>query len=234
MTLLTYVQPTLVTQYGVEMTVATLVHLTTPSSSPLDARKAHTIFEGLCDITRSLLQFHRPSLGGRYHVFIPLLERLLACLFTPASRDSAATSRFKHPPWIDNKQHPLTSRHAQRVSRLLENLCNPPQSDISKRRPRENAGHEQLVDMTRKTRMQVGKHVQHVLHYFCTLVLNGRLGEGMRDALTPGLWAVMDVMEMGADESKGVKALSASMNNAERAILRGVFEDWRRFGSWSG
>lgn len=125
----------------------------------------------------------------------------------------------------------MTVAHAQRVSRLLENLCNPPQSDVSRRR--HDPSHD-LVDATRKARVQVGQHVQFVLHYVCTLILNGRLGEGMRDALTPGLWAVIDVVEIGSDESRGVKALSAGMSNAERAVLRGMFEEWRRFGSWSG
>lgn len=221
------------TQYGVELTVSTLVHLTTPSAPGLDAKKGHVIFEGLCAITRGLLQFHRASLGGRFHLFIPLVERLLACLFIPTSRDNAAASRFKQPSWLDSKQHPLTISHAQRVSRLLENLCNPQQSDVSKRRRTPESGPD-LVDMTRKSRIQVGQHVQHVLHYLCTFLLNGRLSEGMRDVLTPGLWAIMDVTEMDADDSRGVKALSASMNNAERAILRSMFEDWRRFGSWSG
>ena len=226
-------KPTLVTQYGVELTVSSLIHLTTPAAAQLSEGKSYAIFEGICEITHSLLQFHRSSLGGRYHLFVPLLERLVACLFTPASRDSAATGRFKHPIWLDSRQHPLTVGHAQRVSRLLEHLCNPQQSDVARRRRHQEAGPD-LVDMTRKTRIQVGQHVQHILHYLCTFLLNGRLGEGMRDALTPGLWAVMDVIEIGADESRGIKALSASMNNAERAILRGIFEDWRRFGSWSG
>lgn len=215
------------------MSVATVVHLATPSSPNFPAKKSSTIFENLCDITQSLLQLHRPSLGGRYHIIIPLLQRLVACLFTSTTRESSASSRFKHPTWLDNKTHPLMLHHARRVSRLLENLCNPPQSDISKRRRKQDASHD-LVDAARKARIQVGQHVQYILHYFCTLVLNGRLGEGMRDALTPGLWAVIDVVEIGADESRGVKALSAGMNNAERAVLRGLFEDWRRFGSWSG
>lgn len=178
------------------------------------------------------MQFHRPSLGGRYHIVVVLLQRLVACLFTSASRDNGALGRLKHPSWVDNKLYPLTTRHAQRVSRLLENLCNPPQSDVLKRRSHD-AGHH-LVDATRKARVEVGQFVQFVLHYVCTLLLNGKLGEGMRDALTPGLWAIIDVVEIGADEEGGVKALSASMNNAELALLRSTWEDWRRFGSWTG
>ncbi|KAL1297164.1 hypothetical protein AAFC00_004739 [Neodothiora populina] len=226
-------KPNMVSQHGIEAVIATTIHLSSPAAPLLDVRRGHTVFQGILDITSSLLQHHRPSLSGRYHVIVPLLQRLVSCLFTPTSRASASTNRFKHPAWIDNKQHPLSIKHAQRVSRLLENLCNPPHSNVSRSRGRNDAAHE-LVDVARKARIQVGQHVQYLLHYVCTLILNGSLGEGMRDALTPGLWAVMDVMEIQADDGKGVKALSAAMNNAERAVLRGMFEDWRRFGSWSG
>lgn len=228
-------KPNLVTQYSIEATISTTIGLLSPSSALLPASRSHQIFDNLCDITRALLQFHRPSLSGRYHVLVPLLQRVLSCLFIPTSRDSGSASRFKHATWTDNKAHPFTIVHAQRASRLLENLCNPPQSDISKRnsRGRKDPGHE-LVDLARKARVQVGQHVQHILHYFCTLILNGRLGDGVRDALQPGLWAVMDVVEIGSDERRGVKALSAGMSNAERAVLRGMWEDWRRFGGWSG
>lgn len=224
----------MVTQHGVETTIATLVHLASPSSPSLGVDRGRAIFEELCSLTQSLLQFHRASLGGRHHIFDLLIQRLLACLFLPGSRDSGTLNRFKHPRWLDTKQHPLTLKHAQKVSRILENLCNPSQGDISKHRNNKHSHSNDLVDAARKVRTQVGQHVQHILHYFCTLMLHGRMGEGMRDALTPGLWAMIEVIEMGADSTRGVKALSAGMNNAERAVLRGIFEDWRRFGAWRG
>jgi nucleolar pre-ribosomal-associated protein 2 len=32
----------------------------------------------------------------------------------------------------------------------------------------------------------------------------------------------------------GVKVLSAAANSSERAVLRSVYEDWKRFGRWEG
>lgn len=189
------------------------------------------MFEGLCTITQSLLQFHRASLGGRFHLLVPLMQRLLACLFLPSSRDAGTINRFKHPAWLDQTNARLTAKHAQKYSRLLENLCNPPQLNVAGSRGKA----AELVDETRKARMHVAQHAPHILHYYCTLILNGKLGEGMRDALTPGMWAIIDVAEINADDSHGVKALSSSMGNADRAVLRGIWEDWRRFGgAWKG
>ncbi|KAI5200739.1 hypothetical protein E4T39_05544 [Aureobasidium subglaciale] len=224
-------QPNLVTQYAAEMTIATVISLASPSSPIKSVKQATLMFEGLCTITQSLLQFHRSSLGGRFHLLVPLMQRLLACLFLPSSRDAGTVNRFKHPAWLDPTNASLTLKHAQRYSRLLENLCNPPQLNISSNRAKA----PELVDETRKARMHVAQHAPHILHYYCTLILNGKLGEGMRDALMPGMWAIIDVAEIGADDSRGVKALSSSMGNADRAVLRGIWEDWRRFGgAWKG
>lgn len=54
----------------------------------------------------------------------------------------------------------------------------------------------------------------------------------MREALTPGLWALIEAMEVQSADA--VKVLSAAMNNSERAVLRGVYEDWKRFAKWDG
>ncbi|KAI4720315.1 hypothetical protein E4T48_03493 [Aureobasidium sp. EXF-10727] len=224
-------QPHLVTQYSVEMTIATVTTLASPSSPIKSVKQASLMFEGLCTIVQSLLQFHRPSLGGRFHLLVPLMQRLLSCLFLPSSRDAGTINRFKHPAWLDPTTASLTLKHAQKYSRLLENLCNPPQFNVAGRGGKA----PDLVDETRKARMHVAQHTPHILHYYCTLILNGKLGEGMRDALTPGMWAIIDVAEIGADDSRGVKALSSSMGNADRAVLRGIWEDWRRFGgAWKG
>ncbi|THZ09494.1 hypothetical protein D6C93_00022 [Aureobasidium pullulans] len=224
-------QPNLVTQYSAEMTIATVTTLASPSSPMKSVKQASLMFEGLCTITQSLLQFHRSSLGGRFHLLVPLMQRLLACLFSPSSRDAGTINRFKHPAWLDQSNASLTLKHAQKFSRILENLCNPPQLNVAGNRGKA----PELVDETRKARMHVAQHAPHILHYYCTLILNGKLGEGMRDALTPGMWAIIDVAEIGADDTRGVKALSSSMGNADRAVLRGIWEDWRRFGgAWKG
>ena len=48
----------------------------------------------------------------------------------------------------------------------------------------------------------------------------------------PGLWSMIEAIELH-DES-GIKVLSAAMTNSERAVLRTVYDDWKRFGKWKG
>jgi nucleolar pre-ribosomal-associated protein 2 len=33
---------------------------------------------------------------------------------------------------------------------------------------------------------------------------------------------------------EGIKVLSAALNNSERAVLRAMYDDWKRFGKWEG
>jgi nucleolar pre-ribosomal-associated protein 2 len=54
----------------------------------------------------------------------------------------------------------------------------------------------------------------------------------IREALTPGVWAMIEAMEVNSNE--GIRVLSAEMNNSERSVLRTVYEDWKRFGKWEG
>lgn len=222
----------LVNQFSVEMTLSTIGLLASPSSPALPSKRATTIYATLCNILQTIFLLHRSSLGGRFHLVVPVLQRLMAMLFIPHTKGTSKTDHFLHPSWLDTRTQPLTAKHAAKFGRLLTVFCNPPPSAIT--RHRTAAKTPDLVDEVRKARMHIGTYVQYVLHTFCALVLNGRLGEGMRDALTPGLWAMLDVMEMGGDEKRGVKALSAGMGHAERAVLRGVWDDWKRFGAWKG
>jgi nucleolar pre-ribosomal-associated protein 2 len=71
-----------------------------------------------------------------------------------------------------------------------------------------------------------------VLHYYCTRVLSSTPAEGLRDALTQGLWSMIEAIEI--NNADGIKSLSSAMTNSEREILRSIYEDWKRFGKWRG
>ena len=73
-----------------------------------------------------------------------------------------------------------------------------------------------------------------MLHAFVRMLLHGRLGDGVREKLTPGMWAIIDVMDMSGSEEGRVKVLGASMNKAELALLRREYEAWKGAGSWKG
>lgn len=206
--LILHEKPFLVNQHGIEAT------LSMAKACAQDPTSEGVIYLAVCRLITVILQQYRSRLNDRLHLVVDLLQTLLTRLFKPNKSGSSPKS-----------QKPLTAKHGRTLSRLLQLLCSPPQQW---RRSKTS----DLIDEARKAQRRVGQHVQHVLHHYCAQLLVGTLAEGVREALMPGLWAVIEAIEVNAPE--GVKSLSAAMNNSERAVLRSVYEEYKMFGKWKG
>ena len=211
-------KPFILNQYLTEATLQTIHSLA--RSSPAEP----LIYLDLCSILSALLLHHRARLQGRYHLLISTLQSLQTRLFIPTTNTASNNNN-------NTARKTLTPRHARAYTRLLTLLCNPPtRTHNNSSGSAGNAGN--LIDESRRTRARVGEYAPLLLHSFCASILNGTLGEGVREALTPGLWALIEAMEVQSADA--VKVLSAAMNNSERAVLRGIYEDWKRFAKWDG
>jgi nucleolar pre-ribosomal-associated protein 2 len=209
-------KPFILNQYLTEATLQTIHSLA--RSSPAEP----LIYLDLCSILSALLLHHRARLQGRYHLLISTLQSLQTRLFIPTTNPTSTASN-------NTSRKTLTPRHARAYTRLLTLLCNPPTRTHNNT---NSANASNLIDESRRTRARVGEFAPLLLHSFCAAILNGTLGEGVREAMTPGLWALIEAMEVQSADA--VKVLSAAMNNSERAVLRGVYEDWKRFAKWDG
>ena len=202
-------KPFMTNQYIVEATLSSLQGL-------LSSRfKGRIIYLDACRILTVLLQQYRSRLKDRLNLVVAVFQALIAGLFARDNRSS---------PAMHGK--PLTARHARIAARIIQLLCNPPQLRSKRSKTSE------LVDEARKAQAHVGQYVQYVLHHYCAQVLSGTLAEGVREALMPGLWAMIEAIEVNSAD--GIKSLSAAMNNSERAVLRGVYEEYKSFGKWQG
>ncbi|GAB7335598.1 hypothetical protein MBLNU13_g07928t1 [Cladosporium sp. NU13] len=206
-------KPFILNQHLTEATLQAIQSLA--RSSPAE----RLIYLDLCSLLSALLLHHRARLQGRFHLLTSTLQSLQTRLFVPTK------------PTTDSDRRILAPRHARAYTRLLTLLCNPPT------RTHNNSAsgaskHNNLIDESRRARAHVGQYVPTLLHGFCAQILGGTLAEGVREALTPGLWAVVEAMEVQSPDA--IKALSAGMNNSERAVLRSVYDDWKRFGKWEG
>lgn len=199
----------LLTQYCIDITLDAVQKLVD------NALRARSIFLDLCKVLSIMLLQFRSRLHGRFHLVVPILQALVTRLFQPATSNRSVQSQGRH----------LTTKHAESVCKLLTLFCEPPQS-------KRSSTSSSLVDEARKEQAHVGKFAQYILHHYCSQILSGKSEPGVREAITPGLWSMIEAMQMG--EAEGVKSLSAAMNNNERAVLRGVYDDWRRFGKWRG
>jgi nucleolar pre-ribosomal-associated protein 2 len=198
------------------LTEATLQAIQTLArSSPAE----RLVYLDLCSILSALLLHHRARLQGRFHLLISTLQTLQTRLFVPTK------------PSTDSDRRVLAPRHARAYTRLVTLLCNPPTRTHNNSSGAVGSNNN-LIDESRRARAHVGQYVPTLLHSFCAQVLSGTLGGGVREALTPALWAVIEAMEVQSPDA--MKALSAGMNNSERAVLRSVYDDWKRFGKWEG
>ncbi|PPJ53589.1 hypothetical protein CBER1_00334 [Cercospora berteroae] len=166
-----------------------------------------SFFPKVCKILKVLINQYRTKLQGRFHLVTLVFQALLSGLLNDTSSASAR----------------LQDYHGRLVAKLLELFCKP----IWVRSTATN-----LVDASREAQKYAGQFVQHILHHYCALVLSSTPAEGIRLAVRPGIFAVIEAME--AYDEAGVRSLSAAMNSNERAILRMVVQDWRQFGKWEG
>ncbi|TKA26523.1 hypothetical protein B0A50_05361 [Salinomyces thailandicus] len=202
-------KPFMTNQFAVETTLSAIQHLVTK-------RATSPIYLDACRLFTVLLQQYRSRLKDRLNLVVPVLQSFISCLFT-----------HPHPTPLAYPPKPLTTRHASALARLIQLLCNPPQLRSRRHQPSTS-----LVDETRKAQAHVGQYAQFLLHHYCTEVLSGSLAEGVREALMPGLWALIEAVEV--HDVEGVRVLSAAASNSERAVLRGVYEEYRAFGKWKG
>ena len=199
----------MVNQRSIEGTLASLPRLLQ------NRHAAPIVYADVCRIMSILLLQYRSRLHGRFHVVVKVFQRLMSRLFKttkPISRNDAPTRE-------------LGVKHASALARLLTLFCEPPQR-------RQQSQPSSLVDESRKEQAHVGRYVQYLLQHYCCQLLNGTLGDGMSNALTPGLWSMIEAMEI--NDADSIKSLNAAMNNSERAVLRSVYDKWRRFGKWRG
>lgn len=216
-------KPSLASQYSIECVFGVLVKLTSRSSPALPSRYAPSIFSRFCHTSRLILLVHRGRLGGRFHLFLPLLQGLLFCLFIPnASRSGALPSWLRTT--IATEPVRLTAANASQFTRLLSTLCNPPQSSITKaHQHHQSRKSKDLNDPIKAAREKASNFLYPLLASFCRFQLNGRLDQNVREKLMPGIWEVVGTASLHRET---LDAMFAGLGRSERDVWKGLWEDW--------
>lgn len=179
---------------------------------------AGSVYLGLCRLFETTLVLHRQKLGGRYHLVVRALQCLLRCLFVPYKdlEQSQTTAE------VEMAYAGYGEAQAAAYARLLTALCDPTVSAVSRSR---QTSRQELNDERQKARSIAGQHLQYVVEDFCICQLQGRLLPEMKVALSPGLWAVFDVMSQGV-----MRNLNAAMGSASRSVFKALYDEHRRSG----
>ncbi|KAG9776014.1 hypothetical protein KCU88_g5023, partial [Aureobasidium melanogenum] len=212
------------------------------------------IYNRLCAVIGAILARHRRRIPDRYHLLLPVLQTLLRCLFWPglnalhdnhnpnnnsSTAVSVSVSAFgtRHlPNWMRTSQDPLSPSSAEHFSRLLSSICNPTvsaaRSGSSKKRGHSHGhGHNDLNlnlnDETKRARLLAGQHMQYLVMEYARSTLDGLIVSSVKEKLMPGMYSVMGAMERDL-----LRALNAALDPSGRAIFKGLYDDWTRYGKW--
>ena len=174
------------------------------------------LYIGLCRLFGTILAVHRAKIGGRYHLVVLTLQALLRCLFIP----------YKNSEAVENESSVFGEPHAAAYGRILNMICDPTVSSVTRSRNRSRL---ELNDETKKARGIAGQHLPYLIMEFCGCQLTGRLLPGMRAALNPGLYAALAVISPDI-----MQTMNAAMDSSSRSVFKALYDDYRRFGKWNG
>ena len=197
-----------------------------PSAPHFGNDHAGSVYTSLCRLCGTIFATYRTKVGGRYHLVLPALQGLLRCLFIPHVRNGGTAAALTLPPWLNGRDSMLSKTHAAGFARLLMTICDPTVSSVARSR---NRSRQELNDATKKARSIAGQYLPYMITVYCQCQLKGRLLPQAKAALTPGLYAVFDVMSQDT-----MRTINAAMDSSSRAIFKALYDDYRRFGRWEG
>ena len=217
-----------ITQWNIDDLLASISVCISQKGPRIDSKFAPTIYTRLCRLMGTLFGIHRPKLGGRFHLVLPVMQRLLYCLFTHANskkQPGRTDTQSSSPYWLA----PLSVSHADHYARLLTSLCEPTVSTVS--RPSHAANghhHERLTDQTKKAKYIAGQYLQYVIMEYARCSLRGSLLPEVKDAILPGLYSALNAMSKDT-----MRALNAALDVSGRDVFKGLYDDYVKFGKWN-
>ncbi|KAF2199222.1 hypothetical protein GQ43DRAFT_376773 [Delitschia confertaspora ATCC 74209] len=218
-------KPSLTSQYSIECVIAAVTTILSPRSPAFPKTHAPAIFDRLCATIRLILVLHRGRFGGRFHILNLLLQSFLFCFFVPNS------ARWNNlPRWLKAEKRAasstrpkLTASNAAYFTRLLTTVCSPTPSSVTRNAHQRKQSH--FEDPVKKARSYASQHLTPLISFFCKMQLSGRLEPDVREKLMPGFWEVFEVSSM---DMEGLRGMNAGMDEATKAIWKGLWEEWNR------
>ncbi|KAL2795076.1 Urb2/Npa2 family-domain-containing protein [Aspergillus keveii] len=220
--------PRCISQWNVDSLLSCIAVCASKSGPRINPEYSGMIYIRLCRLLGLLLGLHRQKIGGRFHLILPPMQRLLHCLFAKANRRASRlaksdTGSAQQPHWLSQ----LDATHATHFTRLLTSLCDPTVSAVSRPTP-HGASHEGLTDQTKKAKRIAGQYLQYLIMDYAQRSLLGTLSPEVKAALLPGLYSALDVMSR-----ETMRAMNAGLDISGRAVFKSLYDDYMRFGRWN-
>ncbi|KAL2855836.1 Urb2/Npa2 family-domain-containing protein [Aspergillus pseudoustus] len=220
--------PRCISQWNVDSLLTCIAVCASKSGPRISPEFSGMIYIRLCRLLGLLLGLHRQKIGGRFHLILPPMQRLLGCLFARAKKRTSRlaksdTGNTQQPHWLSQ----LGATHATHFTRLLTSLCDPTLSAVSRPTP-HGASHEGLTDQTKKSKRIAGQYLQYLIMDYAQSTLRSTLSPDVKAALLPGLYSALDVISR-----ETMRALNAGLDISGRAVFKALYDDYMRFGRWN-
>ncbi|KAJ5161627.1 hypothetical protein N7492_007019 [Penicillium capsulatum] len=212
-------------QCNIDNILAAIATSASKAGPRISSEYAPTIYTRLCRLMGTVLGLQRLKIGGRFHLVVNAMQRLLGCLFARSrkrSRSARFQSSLSQPFWLA----PLDATHTTYYTRLLTTLSDPTVSAVL--RPQASVSRESLVDETKKAKRIAGQYLQYVVMEYAQCSLRGALSPDVKASLMPGLYAALDVMS-----KESLRALNAALDVSGRAVFKSLYDDYVKFGKWN-
>lgn len=217
-------QPKLVTQFMFENIMGAIAICASPAGptiSPSDFVSSSIIYTRLTTLATNLISHHRKKLGGRFHLLLSVLRNLLQCLFVPHDSSTVSKSplgtRLQRPPWV-TLSATVSPSGTTSFTRLLTTITDPTPASVSKRQSRTQ---DVLTDPVLHARRTAAQYLQYLVIEYCACQLEGRLEPGVKAALMPGLFAILEIMD---EETR--KGMNGLMSRQLRDVFRTLWSEW--------
>lgn len=226
LTLLLRVHTRSLAQCNIDTILAAIATSASKAGPRISPNYAATIYTRLCRLMGVVLGLQRVKIGGRFHLVVNAMQRLLGCLFA-RSRKRARSSRFQtsslsQPFWLA----PLQPAQSSSYTRLLTTLSDPTVSAVL--RPQPSSSREALNDETKKAKRIAGQYLQYVVMEYAQCSLRGSLLPDVKASLMPGMYATLDVMSR-----ESMRALNSALDVSGRAVFKSLYDDYVKFGKWN-
>ncbi|RKF77753.1 putative urb2 npa2 family protein [Golovinomyces cichoracearum] len=231
-----------ISQYSIDSTLGTICIICSPKSPHLPSTRPGTVFLHLTHLLRSILVHHRFRLKGHFPLVQLSMQGLLRCLFSSTSNSNTNTSKntstgFNHQPiWLNSSQYQLNARDSESYTRLLTLISDPSELSLQhggNKRHNNNKNikdnHHYLTSATDKWKRMTTHFMRFVLIDYIKWQLKFRILPEIKEQLMPGWYALLDNTSLDTR-----RLINADLNASGRAIFINLYQDYQKFGKWSG
>ncbi|KXX74992.1 Nucleolar pre-ribosomal-associated protein 2 [Madurella mycetomatis] len=217
--------PAYVTQWNIELTLSSVAAISAvqASSNTLISTSTST-YMSLCRLVEIVIKRHRKRLDGHFHILITALQALLRLLLSRPSVAGATTTATTISSEAEAARHQsLWEKHARLFSRLLTLVCEPTVASVSRS---QTSGLDSEKDRAKR---YAGQFMYLVVMQYVKLQLEHVVPHGVREALEPGVYSVMDITT-----PDGLKIMNDAIDPSGRVIFKEMYKQYQKFGKWTG